>query len=238
MAGEKFVWCRACREVHHVNAYDKFPSYDGEPRQETARDDWRAFTRRHDGHRLEALDSGEPASWQGGTADPMRERWIEVTNGTERFVIRAFRKSVADPLCFDIVAGRLTVENTALEVQSDAIRKELKKHFPWTVRPPGDKKIELFIQLFEKLVSALAPQTLLVAHDDYREPGVGYAPLTDRIAGDLLRACARYFSVEELNDLERFLRAESRSDGVLALRVRRKYRIENPAVTPSDPHRV
>jgi hypothetical protein len=230
MADEKFVWCRNCNEVHHVTAYDKAPSYGGGLSEEhpVAVDDWRAFMRRHTGHRLEALGSSEPAVWEGGSPDPMQQRYIEVTNGREPFVVRGFRTSIHEPLRFEAVPGRLSAKGIALEVQGNEIRKELKRHFFWGIIPPDDEKIELFIGFFQQLVSGLAPDEITTSHTPYREAATGYGALSDEVVEKLLQKCAPYFVPEELSGLKRFLAMQRDSDGVMALRVKYEYVIDSP----------
>jgi len=229
MADEKFVWCRNCNEAHHVTPYDKAPLYDGDLQEEhpVAIDDWRAFMHRHTGHRLEALGSSDQAAWEGGSPDPMQQRYIEVTNGRERFVVRGFRTTIHEPLRFEAVPGRLSAKRVALEVQDNEIRKELKRHFSWGMIPPSDEKIELFIGLFQQLVSGLAPEEIGTSHTAYREVAAGYGALSDELIENLLQKCIPYFVPEELSGLKRFLATQRDSDGVMALRIKYEYAIDS-----------
>ncbi|MGH7848365.1 MAG: hypothetical protein ACREQW_24765 [Candidatus Binatia bacterium] len=227
MADEKFVWCRNCNEVHHVTAYDKAPLYDGELPDPVAVDDWRAFMRRHTGHSLEALRSSDQVAWEGGSSDPMQQRYIEVTNGRGRFVVRGFRTSIHEPLRFEAIPGRLSAKRVALEVQGNEIRKELKRHFPWGMIPPGDEKIDLFIGLFQQLVSGLAPEDIRASYIPYGEADAGYGALNDELVENLLQKCVPYFVPEELSALKRFLAMQRDSEGVMALRFKYEYTIDS-----------
>jgi hypothetical protein len=229
MAHEKFAWCRSCNEVHHVTPYDKAPLYDRELLEgpELAVDDWRAFVHRHAGHPLEALAASDQASWHGASVDPMQQKYIEVTNGRVWFVMRAFRTSIHEPLRFEAIPGRLRVKRVVLEVQADAIRKELKKYFSWGVTPPSDAKLELFIGLFQQLVCDLVPDGMNAAALSHSEAAVGRGDLSDGIAEKLLQKCVPYFSPEELNELKRFVTTRSDADGVMTLRAQYEYGIES-----------
>ena len=54
MANAKFIWCRNSDAVHYVTCYDKAPLYGyiGGELKEMPADDWRAFMKRREGHRL------------------------------------------------------------------------------------------------------------------------------------------------------------------------------------------
>ena len=80
----KYIWCRNCSEIHHVTPFDRSPMYILEAGEEkvVSMDDWRAFMQRHDGHKLEALQAfGMNYNPGIPPLDPMKERYIEVTNG-------------------------------------------------------------------------------------------------------------------------------------------------------------
>ncbi len=230
MAEEKFIWCHNCNEVHHVTAHDKAPLYQSN--QETndglAVDDWRAFMSQHAGHRLEALHSGDPVLWEGGGLDPVQERYVEVTNGREWFVVRGFRTSVDESLRFEVAPGRLRTTMVAIEIQAIEIRLEMKKHFFWGRTLPSDNKIDLFIRLFKERVSGLRPEEVRVSRYDCSDGAVGYAGLADEFVETLLHQCEPYFLPEEVIHLRRFVDGQSNSDGVMALRVKHQYGVDRP----------
>ena len=106
MSEQKYIWCRDCNEIHHVTPFDRAPAFivvEGEI-QESPVDDWRTFIRQHSSHMLEPLTPiGEKYFPCGHPFDPMKVRYIEVMKGSVRAVIRGFRKSIDEPLRFELV---------------------------------------------------------------------------------------------------------------------------------------
>ena len=79
MVSDKFTWCRNYDAVHHVTSYDRAPRYVYVDREvdEIPADEWHAFMRQHDGHRLEPLEAlGEKYFRQGSISDPMGIAYI------------------------------------------------------------------------------------------------------------------------------------------------------------------
>jgi hypothetical protein len=110
MSNQRYLYCRDCNAVHHVTPFDTAPEFavNGVEIQEIPQDDRREFVDRHAGHRIGDLigvdESREEAQIQG---DPMTVRFIEVTDGREFFVLRASRKSIADPLTYEVLPRQL-----------------------------------------------------------------------------------------------------------------------------------
>lgn len=120
MADDKFIWCRNCDAVHHVTSFDKAPLYDyisGELEVMPA-DDWRTFMKQHEGHRIQPLRAvGEKYFCKGTVSDPMGVAYVEVTNGQERLLLRRTRKSIAEPLSFELTAGRMIDQGLTIGIQ-------------------------------------------------------------------------------------------------------------------------
>jgi hypothetical protein len=231
VAEERFIWCHNCNQVHHVTAHDQAPWYalNQETDEGLTVDDWRAFMSQHTGHRLEALHSCDPVLWQGGGPDPVQERYVEVTNGRDWFVVRGFRASIDESLRFEVARGRLRTTTVAIEIQAKAIRLEMKKHFFWGSTRPSDDKIDRFIKLFKEYVSGLRPEEVRFSQYDCADGAVVYAGLDDGFVETLLHQCAPDFLPEEFLRLRSFVDRHKTSDGVMALRVKRQYTVE-PAV--------
>ena len=225
MAEERFIWCRNCNQVHHVTVHDQAPRYPSNQKTDdgVATDDWRAFMSRHAGHPLEALHSCAPDLWQGGGSDPVQQRYIEVTNGRDWFVVRGFRPRIDESLRFEVERGRLRTTTVAIEIQTKAIRLEMTRHFFWGSARPDDNKIELFISLFKECVSGLRPEQVGISRYDCTDGGLAYAGLNDGFVETLMRQCEAVFSPEEFLRLRSFVDGQKSSDGVMALRVKRQY---------------
>lgn len=226
MADGKFILCRNCGSVHHVTVFDRAPKYSisgGESKQSPA-DDWREFMNHHAGHRMEAVKSlGEQYSFDTSPGDPMAVGYIEVTNGHQNFLLRRYRRSIEEPLRFEPVEARLGEPAVSLEIQEREIRKELKLRFRW---PPGhalnDATIDLFIALFRDAASQIDARGVTGAEPSYSNENLSYAALPPPVKEDLLKNCARHFSVMEVEALRRFMESHCDGSNVMTLMLRRR----------------
>ena len=230
MTEHRYIWCRNCNEIHHVTPFDRAPGYRMNLGEETElpMDDRGAFMRRHSGHRLEGLQGvGERYFPDGQALDPMRVGYVEVTNGKESFVVRSFRNRIEDPLHFELLRGRLKAVGTTASIQENEIRKEMKHHYPW--RPserPDDEKIELFVRLFNEVVRGMDPRQIELCGYDDTASSVAYGVLSSAIVEKLMQECRNHFDQETLSGLRRFIDAHRDQDGVMTLRIVRRYAIE------------
>jgi len=214
-----------------MSPFEKAPEYsvDQSEVNQLPIDDWGVFMKRHTGHKLQALRSAGERYCPGGiSTDPMDVEYIEVTNGKEWFVIRSFRKSIEEPLSFEIVPGRLKPTGVTVQIQENEIRKEMKHHFSdKTSRGLDEEGIELFIKLFKKVVKDIKPNEIKVS--EYTDGSLAVGELNTRLLDALTGQCTPHFPPAELNDIRRFCEAQSRSDGVMALQIKHQYRIEQAA---------
>jgi hypothetical protein len=74
----------------------------------TPMDDHHGFLDRHSGHRLEELTATSESKVRSGQSmDPMAIRYVEVSNGQMLFVLRGFRRNIAEPLTFRLLPKQL-----------------------------------------------------------------------------------------------------------------------------------
>ena len=230
MASHRYILCRTCGAIHHVSSFDREPTYacgSGEV-QEVPANDWRAFMDRHAGHRLDALvATGEDYSPCGHAWDPMGVRYIEVSDGQETLLLRRSRSSIEEPFCYQIIDGRLAQTGLNLEIQADAIRKEMKLHFCWApAAPMADEQIARFIAIFRQVVNEIDPHNTQAIEYPDSDENVTYCELDSALADKLLAKCGTCFPQEALASLRRFVAAHG---DVLALVKRRTVAVEQQA---------
>jgi hypothetical protein len=233
MVNGKFIWCRNCGDIHHVSAFDRAPIFEfsvGEVAEVPA-NDWRNFMARHASHKLEPLVATGNDYWShGSAADPMSVVYVEATNGKETLVLRRSRRSIEEPVHYEIVEGRLVETGLRLEVQEREIRKEMKLHHSWSpAAPPGDDKIDLFVALFREVVEGLDPQRVRTSEYSYTDENVSYGHLDPAAVAALLAKCGSYFSPLELESIRRFVEAHRDGCDVMALIKRRLVTIDQHA---------
>ena len=221
MDNGRFIRCRNCGAIHHISPFDRSPVYHlvaGEV-QEKQVDDWRAFMDRHAGHRLEPLQSiGNTVFPSGSACDPMNVAYVQVTDGTQTVLLRRRRSSIEEPFDYELVDGSLVQTEVRLEIQADAIRKEMQLHFSWA---PGmvlsDEQISFFIACFGQVVQTVDAETLCANEFSDSDDQTSYCKLPQPVIDQLLMKCCGYYSANQLAALRQF--AEEHRDGgdVMAL---------------------
>jgi hypothetical protein len=110
MIPDQFLYCRICDEVHHVTPFDSAPIYDleGMTVREIFIDDRRQFIDKHFDHEIEKLRTVTGNRFSiGRLIDPMKVGYVEVTNGTEFFILRISRSSITDPVSYQMVSRQM-----------------------------------------------------------------------------------------------------------------------------------
>ena len=87
---------------------------------------------------LEAI--GEKYFSQGSVSDPMSVAYMEVTNGHDHLLLRQTRKSIYEPLSFELTPGRLIDQGVTVCIHDSEIKKEMRYHFNWSAEPFEDQK--------------------------------------------------------------------------------------------------
>jgi hypothetical protein len=230
MGSEKFIRCCVCDAIHPVSSFDKAPTFVfiGDELEVQATDDWRSFMAQHDGHRLEPLKANGEKLFPGGSPlDPMSVGYIDVTNGQDRYVLRRRRKSIQDPMSYELIRGRLTDAGLTVEIQENEIKKEMKTHFSWAPATcPDDNKIDLFIGLVKEVVKSLDPDRIQVNEYSYMDDSVSYGTFDSAALDALIERCAVYFLPDELASLRRFVETHRSGCDVMTLVLRRRLALE------------
>lgn len=221
MDNGRFIRCRNCGAIHHVSPFDHSPVYYfvAGAVQEKQVDDWRAFMDRHAGHRLEPLQStGNAVFPRGSACDPMNVAYVQVTDGTQTVLLRRSRSSINKPFAYEIVDGSLLQTDMRLEIQADAIRKELQLHHSWApAMPLSDEQINFFIAAFGRVVQRIDPETLCANEYSDSDDQTSYCELPQAVIDELMEKSRDYYSPIQLAALRQF--AEGHRDGgdVMAL---------------------
>ena len=106
MLGDRFLCCRKCHEVHRITDFDQAPIFElqGATLMEQPMDDRLAFLKRHARHAIEELKAVSRARIEDRRPiNPMKVLYLDVSNGRGLFVLRVSRKSIQDPLTYEIL---------------------------------------------------------------------------------------------------------------------------------------
>src|ERR1700687_82970 len=185
--------------------------------------DYKDFVARHAAHltaRLRRTSSESRAArplW-----DPMATTTFADTDGKQEYVVTAGRTSIDEPRDYHFARGLLEVTNADVAIDEADLRRGLDLEFyPHVLR---DTKVDQFIALVREIIGNVSPDELEIAFDDANDPAVSFARLPGELYEKLVEQCADIFDVWESSRVRTFLRENRDADGLLALRVRRRFR--------------
>ncbi|HUI25584.1 MAG TPA: hypothetical protein VL403_05820 [Candidatus Kryptonia bacterium] len=215
-----YLLCRDCRVVHRLPV--GLESSAGNPVGEEAAIAYGQFLVQHRHHPLERLTRTTLAEHHDGPLwDPMCTSFIELTNGRERFTVRASRTDIDQPLTREVVEGhRVSLESLHVTVEETVIRRALDHYFhPYALR---QTKIDHFVAAVQDVLANLSGEQVETTFDDADDPAVSIARLPDDRCVALLAHCMDIFDAWELARVASFVSANRDEYGALALRVRRE----------------
>lgn len=215
--------CVNCDEIYvetPVDLPEDEPLLDLPPR---GKDTYQDFIRHHRGHRLEDLNLVEDSYVSDRPySEPVKVSFFKVTNGKDRFVVRQFRKTIEEPLRYELVRGDYSLQCVSLEIESEAIRKQIAAEFK--TRPLPASKVETFLRLYRHIASTLDVQTLERIQEESATPLTVYYRMDDVSLGFLLRNCRNIFQGPEYGAIVDFIHRH-RDDGVLLLKGTHQIRL-------------
>ena len=125
VTNDRFLYCCGCNEVHKVTPFDQAPTYDlqGSSVREIPTDDRRRFMERHASHAIEELLS-VAENWlkPQSAIDPMAESYVFVANERYFFLLHRSRRSIAEPIVYQVMPRQLLPSALNLEALSQWTR--------------------------------------------------------------------------------------------------------------------
>lgn len=226
----KLIRCIDCNAVYESTPFDQCPEYHyAETTGEyytREQDDELDFSRKHRGHRTEELTMlDNPMYSEGPYFDPQRILYFEATNGRETFLIKRWKKSVLEPIRYDVVPGRLEVQKT-VEIQKGSLEKQMR----YELKNPAiaEDKVNKFIEIVQDAALHCNPDK---NDQDIYESNVAqidYLPLNEEQISGILKKSRTIFTRDELQKVERFIRNNCDYNGVMSL-VLKKTPVFHPA---------
>ena len=234
----KLIRCIDCNAIHAITSLDQAPEYisaataDG---RSTAHDveydaieknDYAAFAHTHAGHHMENLTIIENSSYsEGPYFDPHRVLYFETTNGKDRFLIKRWRRSIADPVRYEMVPATLEVKMT-VEIQQRDIEKQMchEMRAPLVTRD----KVSRFLEIVQEEAMHIDPAKGSEESIEVHEANISYLPLSEEQIERILTKSRAIFTRNELAHLEHFIRNNAEYDGVMSFLVK-KTAVFHPA---------
>ncbi len=217
------VRCINCNVIYEVTPFDRSPEYryskeTGEY-YEIKKDDLAAFERAHKKHRKEDLTVIESSQYsEGAYFDPLRVTYIEATNGKETFLVKRWRKTVAEAVRYELVEGRMEVNRT-VEIQERDLIKQLR--YEINDPPLPEQKLYRFLEIIYEETQFLDLEHLDDELYESNEAQVFYLPLQEKHFIHIMKNCQAVFTRDELQRIERFMRNNCEYNGVMSFVVRK-----------------
>ncbi len=211
-----------CRDCGHMTPV-VLPEAGAPPELVAAHcDDWYSFLAQHAGHCLAELRAevgGPVAGLRFG--DPMAGFAFAVSDGDTTFLARAWRDSIDAPRQYAFGPGEIGAAPAAVEIDERDVRRALDIEFhPDHLRPA---KVEQLLSAVHDTLVEVDADALEIAFDDAADPEVSVAPMPEAVLRRILDASTRIFDPAELPRVEKFLVENRAEDGLLALRIRRRF---------------
>jgi hypothetical protein len=230
------IRCTLCNAIMNMTDGDCSPHYawnNGEV-NEIETDDRKAFLQKHRAHNTEQLTPLTPPISDKPYSEPLRTSYFQATNGTERFLIKRWRKKIDDPFVYEIIDGRIELTNGSLRVQTSDIKKQMQAENDLLI---SEKKMNFFIQAVRKEVELLNPEVLVVSAEGETSL-VSYCQLGNTCVDRILTRCKDKFSQGELNKLREFITRHNEYDDVMTVILKKEFAIKTRTRTKEMPETV
>jgi len=220
--------CLHCNELFRPTEYDSKPAFHFDDESglimETEMDDLRAFMKEHEGHKIVELHMidgslcSHYAYWE-----PIREDYLQVTDGVRVYTIKRWRSDINDPLKYEIINARIELRKPILRVQSVELMKQMIADA--RMLKLDEEEIKKFVQRFESFVPNVELADTIECGFSTDDPMVSYVALDDRNMEEFLSQCRSLFTDEELKRLRVFINANSEYNDVMNVLVIRDFQL-------------
>ncbi len=227
----KIIRCIECNALYVATPYDQTPEYvrddmrDDVHRQycseyrEAEKNDYQVFFHEHRGHALENLSVIENSFYsEGPYFDPHRILYFETTNGKETFLIKRWRRSVLEPVHYDVVPAKLEVLMT-VDIQQSDLTKQLRHEMSEPSVTP--EKLNRFIAILQDEARKIDPIRCAAEGIEVHEANIVFVPLAEDQIARILDKSRSIFTPEELTRLERFIRDNAEYNGVMTFLIKK-----------------
>ncbi|MBW2040139.1 MAG: hypothetical protein JRI46_11230 [Deltaproteobacteria bacterium] len=219
----KLVRCIKCNEVMNMTEWDSYPEYiwnSGEIK-EIEMNDREAFLHRHKGHEMEELTPVTPPISDKPYIEPMKTCYFEASNGNKRFLVQMWRNKIDNPFAYKIIKGRIEIKNEKVQVQTEAIKRQIRMEKGFCI---SEEKVDKFIKAIQKEAERLNPETLEVSAEG-DTPLVSYCRLDDDCVRRILTRCQDEFDQQKLKLLRDFILRNNEYYDVMTLVVEKRFSI-------------
>lgn len=225
----RLIRCVECNEIISLSKYDFCPEYihdvEKDIFEEQKGDDRKPFVAKHQRHHLEELHMIEGSFISEDLyLEPVKASYFEVTNGSEKFVIKKWRKDIHAPLTYELIPGHIAFTEIRLFAQCKDIRKQFQAEVE--ILDSAEEKIDNFVKVVESVVSQMEEKEFR-KKDLYEtsSPVVSHVRLGEEEIEKILKGCQRIFTSDEIKRIEKFIRENNEYNGVMTALVERQFEI-------------
>jgi hypothetical protein len=224
---KKLIRCSACNQViadHDGYELTRVKSLDGVEWSDADLAGAKEFLRVHSGHPLEEL-SIEEETWvsEKPCGDPAGVSYYLAGNPRGKFWVQRKKPALDQPAVYEIVPGRLRMENVSLKIQEEDLRRQIAAEQGFS--PLLKERMERFIQVLRDEVAGISPERFEEEAEDMEEGESSlsaYGGLSDSRWARILNRCRLYFDESELKAIHRFTDENRHPPDVLSVQVDRR----------------
>jgi hypothetical protein len=227
------IHCIDCNKVFNMTEWDLCTHYEWDKGEITEQEgnDREDFEQRHKNHKTEELNLVTPPISDKPYAEPLKIAYFEATNGKRRFLIKRWRSTIDDPCAYEIIDGRLEIENGKLRTQAEAIKKQFTTEHDSVI---PEKKLNCFVRAIQEEVKNLDPDTLEVSAEG-ETPLISFYQMGSDCIKRILTRCRDKFDGQELKLLKDFIIEHNEYDGVMTLVAEKAFSIKHEAQKDAIP---
>lgn len=227
----RIIRCIDCNALYVVTPFDQIPEYvrdemvkdmQGESFPEYRaidKNDNSAFSHDHRGHSLETLSVVENSYYsEGPYFDPHRILYFEATNGKDTFLIKRWRKSISEPVRYEVVPAKLEV-TMSVDIQHHDLTKQLRYELSGT--SVTQEKVERFIEIVQEEAQIIDPVKGAAKGIEAHEANILFVSPEEEQIARILNKSRSIFTPEELIRLERFIRHNAEYNGVMTFLIKK-----------------
>ena len=224
---KKLIRCSACNRVIADTDGNELARAKSLPGVEWSDSDLagaKEFLHTHFGHPLEEL-AVEEETWVSEKPcwEPSGVSYFLAGNARGQFWVQRKKPALDQPAAYEIVPGRLRIENVSLKIQEEDLRRQIaaeKGFFPLL-----KERMDRFILVFRDEIAGISPERFEEEAEEIEEGESSLSVrggLNDSRWARILTRCRLYFDESELKVIRRFTAENRHPPDVLSVRVDRR----------------
>ena len=224
---KKLIRCSACnRVIADTDGYElaRAKSLPGVEWSDSDLAGAKEFLHTHFGHPLEEL-AVEEETWVSEKPcwEPSGVSYFLAGNAQGQFWVQRKKPALDQPAAYEIVPGRLRIENVSLKIQEEDLRRQISAEKGFS--PLLKERMERFIQVFRDEIAGISPERFAEEAEEMEEGESSLSArggLNDSRWARILTRCRLYFDESELKVIRRFTAENRHPPDVLSVRVDRR----------------